>query len=189
MKALLEAEAAQPGTVLDHDFIRDHTAGFEALAADLGRTAWNDIVEGSGVARDTILAAAAIAQQSRATICCWAMGLTQQPDAVATIQQVVNFLLLRGNLGRRGAGVCPVRGHSNVQGDRTMGICEWMPEDFLAALDTEFGIVSPRKHGMDTVDAIRAMRDRRASVFMGMGGNFAMATPDTEVTEAALRSC
>src|SRR6478735_3218899 len=109
--------------------------------------------------------------------------------AVPTIAEISNVLLMRGMIGKPGAGLCPVRGHSNVQGDRTMGIWEKMPEDFLAALDDRFGIVSPREHGHDTVDAIRAMRDGRAKVFMGMGGNFAMATPDTAVTEAALRSC
>ncbi|HEY4610909.1 MAG TPA: molybdopterin dinucleotide binding domain-containing protein, partial [Ilumatobacteraceae bacterium] len=109
--------------------------------------------------------------------------------AVAMIAEISNVLLMRGMIGKPGAGVCPVRGHSNVQGDRTMGIWEKMPETFLAALDDRFGIVSPREVGVDTVDAIRAMRDRRATVFMSMGGNFASATPDTAVTEAALRSC
>ena len=117
------------------------------------------------------------------------MGLTQHPHAVPTIAEITNVLLMRGMIGKPGAGVCPVRGHSNVQGDRTMGIWEKMPETFLAALDRQFGITSPRKHGLDTVDAIRAMRDGRASVFIGMGGNFASATPDTAVTEAALRTC
>src|SRR4029453_1899952 len=126
---------------------------------------------------------------SERTIVCWAMGLTQHRHAVATIGEATDLLLMRGMIGKPGAGVCPVRGHSNVEGDRTMGIWEKMPEKFLAALDSRFGIVSPREHGVDTVDAIRAMRDGRARVFMGMGGNFAMATPDTAVTEAALRSC
>ena len=117
------------------------------------------------------------------------MGLTQHRHAVSMIAEIANVLLMRGMIGKPGAGVCPVRGHSNVQGDRTMGIWEKMPEEFLAALDARFGIVSPREHGVDTVDAIRAMRDGRAKVFMGMGGNFASATPDTAVTEAALRSC
>src|SRR6185369_9952197 len=121
MKEMIEPEAARPGEGLDRDFIRDHTHGFEALAADLRATSWDEITSASGVAREQIRAAAEIALRSRATICCWAMGLTQQPAAVATIQQIVNFLLLRGNIGRPGAGVCPVRGHSNVQGDRTMG--------------------------------------------------------------------
>ena len=189
MKEMLEAEAARPGGVFDQNFLREHTAGFEALATDLGLTTWPEIVEVSGVARETICAAAEIAMQSRATICCWAMGLTQQPDAVATIQQVANFLLLRGNIGRRGAGVCPVRGHSNVQGDRTMGVCEKMPEGWLARLDAEFGVKSPRAHGFDTVETIRAMHAGRVRVFVAMGGNFLSATPDTEFTAAALRRC
>jgi anaerobic selenocysteine-containing dehydrogenase len=125
---------------------------------------------------------------SRATIVCWAMGLTQHKHAVATLRDVVNVLLLQGNIGRAGAGVCPVRGHSNVQGDRTMGIYEKPSEHFLAALDREFAFTAPREHGHDTVEAIRAMRDGDARVFMAMGGNFVSATPDTNVVEAALRN-
>lgn len=189
MKAMLEAEERCPGGVLDREFIREHTAGFEALKADLRATGWDDVTAASGVTRDAILAAAEIAIHSRATIGCWAMGLTQQPHAVATIQQVVNFLLLRGNVGRRGAGVCPVRGHSNVQGDRTMGICERMPEAWLARLDAEFGMTSPRAHGLDTVGTIRAMHEGRVRVLVAMGGNFLSATPDTEFTAAVLRRC
>ncbi len=189
MKAMLEAEAQHPGQVVDHAFVREHTHGFEALAADLEATSWTSIVEASGVAESEIRAAADVAIKSRATICCWAMGLTQQPDAVATIQQVANFLLLRGSIGRRGAGVCPVRGHSNVQGDRTMGIFEKMPDWWLDRLDTEFGFKSPRAHGLDTVDTIRAMHDGRVNVFVAMGGNFLSATPDTEFTATALRRC
>jgi molybdopterin-dependent oxidoreductase alpha subunit len=126
---------------------------------------------------------------SERTIACWAMGLTQHRHAVPMISEITNVLLMRGMIGKPGAGLCPVRGHSNVQGDRTMGIWEKMPDTFLDALDAHFGIISPRKHGVDTVDAIRAMRDGRAKVFMGMGGNFATATPDTAVTEGALRNC
>lgn len=189
MKAMLEAEDAAPGTVFDAEFIAAHTHGFEALARDLRDTGWDEITEASGVARAQIQAAAEIAVKSQATICCWAMGLTQQPSAVATIQQVVNFLLLRGNLGRPGAGVCPVRGHSNVQGDRTMGIFERMPDWWLDRLDAEFGIAAPRAPGLDTVDTIRAMRDGRVRVLVAMGGNFLSATPDTEFTAEALRRC
>lgn len=189
MKELLALDEAGAGGVLDHAFIAAHTHGFEALAADLRATSWEDIVAASGVSRREIAAAAAVAAAARATICCWAMGLTQQPAAVATIQQIVNFLLLRGNLGRPGAGVCPVRGHSNVQGDRTMGICERMPESWLARLDAEFGIASPRTHGLDTVDTIRAMAAGRVRALVAMGGNFLSATPDTEFTAAALRQC
>lgn len=126
---------------------------------------------------------------SKATIICWAMGLTQHTHGVATIQDAVTLLLMRGMIGRPGAGVCPVRGHSNVQGNRTMGIWEKAPEPFLRALDDEFGIRSPRTHGYDAVEAIRAMRGRTASVFMAMGGNFLSATPDTDVTATALRTC
>ena len=189
MKSMLEAEARVPGAVLDRAFIQEHTSGFDALAADLGATAWPDIVAECGVAQDEIERVAQVAIRSRATICCWAMGLTQQPQAVATIQQVVNFLLLRGNIGRPGAGVCPVRGHSNVQGDRTMGIWEKMSDAWLDRLDAEFAMKAPRSHGFDTVDAIRAMHDGRAKVFVAMGGNFLSATPDTEFTAAALRRC
>jgi molybdopterin-dependent oxidoreductase alpha subunit len=189
MKELLEAEARQPGTVLDQAFIRDHTHGFAELERDLRAATWAEIEGASGVTRDAIRAAADIARAARAIICCWAMGLTQQPAAVATIQQVTNFLLLRGSIGRRGAGVCPVRGHSNVQGDRTMGISERMPEAWLARLDAEFGITSPRHHGLDTVGTIRAMQEGRVRVLVAMGGNFLSATPDTEFTAAALRRC
>ena len=189
MKEMLAAEESAPGSVFDHEFIAAHTHGFETLAADLRAADWDTIVAESGVARSDIAAAATIAMGSRATICCWAMGLTQQPNAVETIQQIVNFLLLRGNIGRPGAGPCPVRGHSNVQGDRTMGIFEKMPGWWLDRLDAEFGMKSPRGAGFDTVDTIRAMHDGRVSVFLALGGNFLSATPDTEYTATALRRC
>ncbi|MEO6875062.1 MAG: FdhF/YdeP family oxidoreductase [Opitutaceae bacterium] len=189
MKEMLAAEDAAPGTVFDHVFIREHTVGYEALIADLREADWATIVEDSGVPRDQIAAAAAIALKSKATICCWAMGLTQQPNSVATIQTVMNFLLLRGDIGRPGAGACPVRGHSNVQGDRTMGIFEKMPDSWLDALEAEFDFKPPREHGYDTVDTIKAMHAGKVRVFFAMGGNFVSATPDTEFTAAALRQC
>ncbi|MDB6094933.1 MAG: hypothetical protein JWM32_2495 [Verrucomicrobia bacterium] len=189
MKEMLAAEDAAPGTVFDHDFIREHTQGYDALVADLRATTWEATVEDSGVPREQIAAAAWVAIRSKGTICCWAMGLTQQPNSVATIQTVTNFLLLRGSIGRPGAGVCPVRGHSNVQGDRTMGIFEKMPDSWLDALDAEFGFKSPRPHGFDTVQAIKAMHAGAVKVFVAMGGNFLSATPDTEFTGAALRKC
>jgi molybdopterin-dependent oxidoreductase alpha subunit len=127
--------------------------------------------------------------RSKAMIACWAMGLTQQRHAVATIQEVVNLLLLGGHLGRPGAGVCPVRGHSNVQGDRTMGIWEKMPESFLDKLRDTFGFEPPRKPGWDVVESIRAMHRGEAKVFFAMGGNFLSATPDTEFTAQALSRC
>ena len=116
------------------------------------------------------------------------MGITQHRNAVATIKEIVNVALLQGNIGKPGAGLCPVRGHSNVQGDRTMGIWEQAPDHFLDALRDEFGFDPPREHGLDTVDAIRALRDGKAKVFFAMGGNFVSAAPDTEVTEEAMRS-
>lgn len=189
MKEMLAAEDAAPGTVFDHDFIREHTHGYDELVADLRATDWESIVESSGVSREQIKVVADLAVRSRATICCWAMGITQQPNAVETIQAIVNFLLLRGDIGRPGAGVCPVRGHSNVQGDRTMGIFERMPNWWLDRLDAEFAFKAPRVHGHDTVNAIKAMHEGRAKVFFALGGNFLSATPDTEYTAAALRQC
>jgi len=189
MKAMLALEEAAPGTVFDHAFLQEHTQGYAALVADLRATSWDDVVAASGVSQAEITDTAALVARSRATICCWAMGLTQQPQAVATIQQVVNLLLLRGDIGRPGAGVCPVRGHSNVQGDRTMGIFERMPGWWLDRLDQEFGFASPRQHGFDTVDAIRAMHRGEVRVFFALGGNFLSATPDTEFTAEALRRC
>lgn len=173
---------------LDEDFIRTHTHGFEEFA----RTAradddWDETLRATGLTREEIDRALAMILDSRRTIVCWAMGLTQHKHSVPTIQEVVNFLLLRGNIGRPGAGVCPVRGHSNVQGDRTMGIFERPAPAFLDALEKEFGFAPPREHGLDVVRAIRALRDGRAKVFFAMGGNFVSATPDTDVTEAAMR--
>ncbi|MBD0322743.1 MAG: molybdopterin-dependent oxidoreductase, partial [Aldersonia sp.] len=160
-----------------------------AYAAHIRDVDLDTVAAATGLTLDQLHATAKALIDSDKTIVCWAMGLTQQTHGVATIQDATSLLLLQGMIGKPGAGVCPVRGHSNVQGDRTMGIWEKMPESFLAALDAEFGITSPREHGYDAVDTIRAMRDGRVSVFMAMGGNFVSATPDTEVTEAALRNC
>ncbi|MGV0770198.1 FdhF/YdeP family oxidoreductase [Mycobacterium syngnathidarum] len=188
-RLLLEAEDAAPGTVLDREFIEAHCAGFDDYARQTRAVDLATVTEASGVDETQLRRVADMLIASQRTVICWAMGLTQHHHAVATIGEATNLLFMRGMIGKPGAGVCPVRGHSNVQGDRTMGIWEKMPEKFLDALDNRFGIVSPRKHGYDTVDAIRAMRDGRAKVFLGMGGNFVSATPDTEVTEAGLRSC
>ena len=189
IKAMLEREAAAPGTVLDREFLTEYTLGFEAMRDAIAATPWQDIVDGCGLPRESIEQAADLACRSKATIVCWAMGLTQHRHAVATIEEVVNFLLLRGNMGRPGAGACPVRGHSNVQGDRTMGIFEKMPDDFLDRLGREFSFEPPRRHGHDTVNAIRAMRDGHVKVFVGLGGNFLSATPDTTATAAAMARC
>ncbi|QZH68278.1 FdhF/YdeP family oxidoreductase [Mycolicibacterium farcinogenes] len=188
-RLLLEAEQAAPGTVLDREFIEAHTAGFDEYARQTRAVDLATVTEASGIDETQLRRVADMLIASERTVICWAMGLTQHRHAVATIGEATNLLFMRGMIGKPGAGVCPVRGHSNVQGDRTMGIWEKMPEKFLDALDNRFGIASPRKHGYDTVDAIRAMRDGRAKVFVGMGGNFVSATPDTEVTEAGLRSC
>ncbi|MBF6182009.1 FdhF/YdeP family oxidoreductase [Nocardia otitidiscaviarum] len=188
-KLLFEAEDRAPGTVVDRAFVDAHTAGFAEYEKHMRAVDLGVVEQATGLTREQLERTARLLAESKATIVCWAMGLTQQVHGVATIEEATNLLLLRGMIGKPGAGVCPVRGHSNVQGDRTMGIWEQMPETFLAALDAEFGITSPRRHGWDTVAAIRAMRDGRAKVFVGMGGNFASATPDTEVTEAALRTC
>jgi molybdopterin-dependent oxidoreductase alpha subunit len=187
-KLLLEAEDAAPGTVLDHDFVAAHCHGFEAYATHVRAAPWDDLLEASGLTRAGIEELATAIAASERTVVCWAMGLTQHRNSVASIREIVNVLLLRGNIGRPGAGVCPVRGHSNVQGDRTMGIFEKMPDAFLDALQREFGFEPPRHHGFDTVDSVRAMRDGRAKVFVGLGGNFVRATSDSGVAEAAMAS-
>jgi molybdopterin-dependent oxidoreductase alpha subunit len=189
MKEMLADEDKRSGTIFDLEFIRDYTAGFDEFIADLRTTTWDDIEVSSGLTREQIRAAAEIAMQSKRIICCWAMGLTQHRNAVATIQEIVNFLLLRGNIGRPGAGPCPVRGHSNVQGDRTMGIWERMNEKFLDRLGAEFGFQPPREEGADTVETIKKMHEGAIRVFVGMGGNFLSATPDTEYTAKALQNC
>jgi molybdopterin-dependent oxidoreductase alpha subunit len=189
-KALLEQEAANPGTVVDTTFIRTHTQDFETYRALVQTTPWPEIIRMSGVGEDEVRTLATLLLGGeRKLVTCWAMGLTQHRNAVATIREVVNVHLLLGAIGRPGAGLCPVRGHSNVQGDRTMGIFEKMPELFLAALDRECGIHSPRKHGYDTVAAIHAMHRGAAKVFFALGGNFLQASPDTDYTAAALGRC
>ena len=179
-RRLLQADA------LDHAFLAEHTEGLEDLRAHLAQLDGTQVVQATGLDPAAVEELFARVLAAKSIIVCWAMGLTQHRDAVATIQEIVNFLLLRGNLGRPGAGLCPVRGHSNVQGDRTMGIWERAPEAFLDAVQQRFDIAPPREDGLDTVDTIRAMRDGRLRVFLGLGGNFARATPDTAVTEAAL---
>lgn len=173
---------------VDHDFVARHTHGFEEWAAHVRDLDWDAVGRATGLDRAEIEAAARMFQESDATIICWAMGITQHRNAVATIKEFVNVALLQGNIGKPGAGLCPVRGHSNVQGDRTMGIWERVPDHFLDALQQEFGFEPPREHGLDTVQSIEALRDGTAKVFFGMGGNFVSAAPDTEVTEDAMRS-
>src|SRR5262245_53435492 len=188
-KAVLAAEAQNKGTVLDRDFIENYTTGFVEFAAVLERVAWAEIVAQSGVSQDLIEKAAQIVCASDRTIFCWAMGLTQHKNAVANIQEIVNLMLLRGQVGKPGAGFCPVRGHSNVQGDRTVGIWERPTAAFLDALGHQFDFEPPRRHGYDTVRASQAMHNGQGKVFFALGGNFLSATPDTEFTAAALRRC
>jgi molybdopterin-dependent oxidoreductase alpha subunit len=172
---------------LDDGFIAEHTHGFEEFRDAALAAGWDETLRATGLTRDEIQQLFTLVRAAKSTVVCWAMGLTQHKHSVATIREVVNFLLLGGNVGRPGAGVCPVRGHSNVQGDRTMGIFERPPTAFLDALRDEFGFEPPRAHGLDVVRAIRALRDGDAKVFFAMGGNFVAATPDTDVTEAAVR--
>lgn len=181
-KLVIDTEGAT-----DEAFIREHTHGYEELAAAAEKADWAETLTATGLTRPEIEQALAMILASKRTIVCWAMGLTQHKHSVATIREVVNLLLLRGDIGRPGAGVCPVRGHSNVQGDRTMGIFERPAAAFLDSLDREFQITSPRGHGYDVVRSIQALRDGEAKVLFAMGGNFVGATPDTDVTEAAIR--
>jgi molybdopterin-dependent oxidoreductase alpha subunit len=173
----------------DAGFVGARCSGFDAYAAHLRDLDLEALSLSCGISLEQIREMAALLAGRERIIACWAMGLTQHTNAVDTIREVVNLLLLRGAIGKPGAGTCPVRGHSNVQGDRTMGIWEKPPVSFLEALDHRYGFRSPRDHGYDVVEAIKAMHAGRASVFMGMGGNFLSATPDTHFTAKALRRC
>ena len=173
---------------LDHDFLAEHTVGLEAYREHVRDLDWATVEEATGLDREQITRAARMFADSPATVTCWAMGITQHRNSVTTIKEIVNVALLQGNLGRPGAGLCPVRGHSNVQGDRTMGIWERPPAALLDGIRAEFGFEPPREHGYDTVAAIEALRDGEVDVFFALGGNFVSASPDTEVTEAAMRN-
>ena len=188
-KAVFEEEERHQGKILDHEFIDSFTSGFADFASAIGNASWEEIIEQSGISREQIEKAARIFIDSDRTIFCWAMGLTQHKNAVANIQEIVNLMLSRGQVGKPGAGLCPVRGHSNVQGDRTMGIWERPTDAFLDRLGSEFSFEPPRRHGYDTVNAIEAMHAKKARVFLALGGNFLSATPDTEYTAEALRRC
>ena len=188
-KALLAREEAAPGTIFDRSFIETYCDGFDEACQAWRDLEWHLIESQSGLTRGQIEYFASDAVAAQSVVVCWAMGITQHRNAVATIREIVNFLLLRGNIGRPGAGPSPIRGHSNVQGDRTMGIWEKVPDAFLDRLRDEFGFEPPRAHGYDTVDTIRAMRDGKIGVFFALGGNFVAATPDTSVSEAAMKNC
>jgi len=189
MKELLDEERKRPGKIFDHEFIARHTTGYQALISSLREVSWEQIIRSSGLDRSQIRQAAEITLSAKKIICCWAMGLTQHKNAVSTIREIVNFLLLRGNIGRPGAGACPVRGHSNVQGDRTMGIWKKPAPDLLDRLAKRYRFKPPRDQGRDTVDTIKAMHCGQIKVFFALGGNFLSASPDTEFTAESLARC
>lgn len=188
-KCLLQWEHEQPGSLFDHAFIDEHADGLQAWLDAVQRTNWAQIERQSGLSRAEIEQAARLYARAERVIACWAMGITQHRHSVATIQEIANLMLLRGHIGKPGAGLCPVRGHSNVQGDRTMGINERPPASLLDALQRRFDFEVPRAQGHNTVEAIAAMLAGRSKVFIGLGGNFAQATPDSPRTHAALQQC
>jgi molybdopterin-dependent oxidoreductase alpha subunit len=191
MKVVLAADDAAIASggerVLDVEFIAAHTSGLEALAEEIRGLSWEAISAESGLSREEIEKVAATYMKAKAVIAVWGMGITQHRTGVANIQQIVNLLLMRGNMGRPGAGACPVRGHSNVQGNRTVGIYEQPKASFLDGMDRTYNFVSPRNHGHDVVAAIEAMADGRSRAFIGLGGNFLLAAPDTPVVARAMR--
>ena len=174
--------------VLDHDFLGEHCEGFAEYRATVDATSWAEIEDQSGLSQQDIEQAANVYMSAENVICTWAMGVTQHLHSVATIREISNFMFLRGNIGKPGAGLCPVRGHSNVQGDRTVGINEKPADAFLDALEKEFGFTAPRKHGHNVLGAIGAMLDGSAKAFIGLGGNFARATPDSALVAKALKN-
>ena len=180
MKVQLELDA------IDHEFVKQRTSGYDKMVDNVTSTTWEQIEADSGLTRFQIETAGRILAKSKASIACWAMGLTQHRNGVAVIQEVTNLMLMGGHVGKPGAGLCPVRGHSNVQGDRTVGIWERPSEAFLQKLDKACGITSPREHGVDVVEAIKQMRSGDVDLFFCMGGNFISATPDTELTAEGL---
>jgi molybdopterin-dependent oxidoreductase alpha subunit len=188
-RLLLEAEDAAPGTVLDQEFITASTQDFAAYERKVRALDWGQVERCTGLGRAEIQALSALLASSRATTICWAMGLTQHQDAVSTIREIINVLLLQGNIGKPGAGPSPIRGHSNVQGDRTMGINEKASKPFLDAVGAEFGFAPRYQPGLDAVGTVQRLRAHQVKVFFGLGGNFAMATPDTPVVLDGLRHC
>ena len=189
MLMLLEAEEECPGSVLDRDFIDSYTTGFKPFIENLRREDIDLCLKEAGIDRKLAEEAVEMLKYKQKIIVCWAMGLTQHKNGVANVREVVNLLLLKGAIGKEGAGTCPVRGHSNVQGDRTMGIWESVPVSFLNSLESYFGFKPPQKHGKAVVESIKAMHSGSAKIFMSLGGNFLSSTPDTAYTATALRNC
>ena len=189
LKLMKEKEDTEPNSVFNHQFIKEKTSGIDSLLTDLERYSFEELLPQTGLSLRNIKKATALIINNENIIICWAMGLTQHKNAVDNIRELVNILLLKGSIGKKGAGTCPVRGHSNVQGDRTMGIWEKPKASFLDNLEKEFKFKTPRKHGYDVVKAIEAMHLKKAKVFVGMGGNFISASPDTGYTSEAIRNC
>ena len=187
IKWMLQEEDAGRGGGIDHDFIAAFTQGFDAFATDVRATPWEEIYAGSGLTTEQIRTAGILCARSERMICCWATGLTQQVNGVDNVAAVINLLLLGGHVGRSGAGACCVRGHSNVQGDRTMGVWERPPQAFLDALGREFNFTPPTKWGLDSVETLHAMHEGRLKVFLAISGNFVSNTPDTTYTAHAMR--
>ncbi len=186
---LYEEELKATGTVFDIEFIKNNTHNYEAFIQQVNKYSIDELLEQAGISREQLEQTVEVFKSKKKIIACWAMGLTQHKNAVDTIKEVVNLLLVKGSIGKEGAGTCPVRGHSNVQGDRTMGIYEKPPQVFLNNIEKAFGFTPPQHHGYDVVDCIHAMHDRKAKVFIAMGGNFLSATPDTKYTAEALNRC
>ena len=186
MKAVLALAETSPD-VLDHAFIAEHTTGFDALVADINQTEWTDIERVSGLARADLERVAEIYAKSKATIVTYGMGITQHAKGTANVQQIANLLLLRGNFGRPGAGICPLRGHSNVQGNRTVGITEKPTPALIEGIERAFGFTAPAHHGHDAVAAMQAMAEGRSKVLICLGGNFSIALPDPDLCAEAMR--
>jgi molybdopterin-dependent oxidoreductase alpha subunit len=186
---LLEKDNASNGKTIDHEFIKNNTVGYDALTEHLASLNSKELIKVSGISEAQIDEVAKILSTKSKIIACWAMGLTQHKNAVNTIKEIVNLLLLKGSIGKPGAGTCPVRGHSNVQGDRTMGIVEKPSPTLFQSMNKTYGFAPPTHHGYDVVECIKAMHEKKAKVFIALGGDFLSATPDTLVTADALRYC
>ncbi|WP_025733422.1 FdhF/YdeP family oxidoreductase [Carnimonas nigrificans] len=187
MKIIFERDAKEGG-IIDWDFVNTHTDGIDALRADIEPLEWEDIEQHSGISREQIERIANVYIRSNATMICYGMGLTQHQRGSKLLQQVSNLLLLKGNYGKPGAGIAPIRGHSNVQGDRTVGIDEKPTKEYLDNLAKAFDFEPPREHGHHTVESVAAMMKGEARVFIGMGGNFVRAIPDTAASYKAMAS-
>ena len=185
---LADRGGSEQASVVDHSFVEQYTAGFNAMREHLATVDADELLAATGLDEADVRRAYEMIAGAGRVIVCWAMGITQHLGATDTIDEIVNLALLGGHIGRPGAGLCPVRGHSNVQGDRTVGVWEHAEPAFIDALDAEFGLTLPRADGLNTVDTVRAFRDGRARVFVSLGGNFLRATPDTAATEDAFRN-